>query len=173
MTRRILNTTLALILQGDKVLLGEKKRGFAAGTFNGIGGKQDPGETIDEAMVRETQEEIGVTPTNYKKVGNIDFINLVYKGENVDIKLHIYTCGGYVGEIKETGEMIPQWFNIKDVPYDKMLPDDTSWFPLVLEGKKIKGTISYGETPADTVRKISIIKSAATLAVAEEKENVM
>lgn len=157
MEKRKLNTTLALILNGNKVLLGEKKRGFAQGTFNGIGGKQDPGETIDEAMVRETQEEIGVTPTGYKKVGNIDFINILYKGERVDIHLHIYTCKGFVGKIEETDEMIPQWFEIDKVPYDKMLPDDAFWFPLVLDGKEIQGTITYGESPADTTRKITVL----------------
>lgn len=40
---KVLNTTLVLIRKDNKVLLAEKKRGFAKGTYNGIGGKQDPG----------------------------------------------------------------------------------------------------------------------------------
>ena len=56
---RTLNTTLTVFFKDNKVLLGEKKRGFAKGTLNGIGGKQDMGETIEQAMVRECQEEIG------------------------------------------------------------------------------------------------------------------
>ena len=70
---RTINTTLVLIFKDNKVLLGEKKRGFAKGTLNGIGGKQDPGESIDQAMVRECQEEIGVTPVDYSKIGKIHF----------------------------------------------------------------------------------------------------
>lgn len=141
--RRKLNTTLALIMDGDNVLLGQKKRGFAKGTFNGIGGKQDPGETIEQAMIRETQEEIGVTPTNPKLVGNIDFLNINYKNERVDINLSVYTCDGYNGEIQETDEMIPYWFNKNHLPFEQMLPDDTLWFGKVFDGKFIKGTIEY------------------------------
>lgn len=141
--RRQLNTTLALIMNGDNVLMGQKKRGFAKGTFNGIGGKQDPGETIEQAMIRETQEEIGVTPTNPKLVGNIDFQNINYKGERVNINLSVYLCDGYLGEIKETDEMIPYWFNKNYLPFEQMLPDDILWFPLAFEGKYFKGTITY------------------------------
>ena len=70
---RTINSTLLLIQKEGKILLGEKKRGFAKGTLNGIGGKQDFGENIDQAMVRETQEEIGVTPIDYVMVGKIAF----------------------------------------------------------------------------------------------------
>ena len=145
MERRKINTTLALILNKNKVLLGQKKRGFAQGTFNGIGGKQDPGETINEAMIRETQEEIGVTPTGSKLVGNIDFENINYKGERVDINLSIFTCDGYKGTIQETDEMIPQWFDKNKLPLDQMLPDDKLWFPFVFDEDFIKGKIVYDD----------------------------
>ena len=79
MKLKTLNTTLLLIFKDNKVLLGEKKRGFAKGTLNGIGGKQDPGETNEQAMVRETQEEIGVTPIDYRHIGEIYF-DMWYKG---------------------------------------------------------------------------------------------
>ena len=70
---KTIRTTLTLFINDDKILLGEKKRGFAKGTLNGIGGKQDPGETIEQAMIRECQEEIGATPVDYLQVGRINF----------------------------------------------------------------------------------------------------
>ena len=143
--RKQLNTTLALIMNRDNVLMGQKKRGFAQGTFNGIGGKQDPGETIEQAMIRETQEEIGVTPTNPTLVGNIDFENINYKGEHVNINLSVYICDGYKGEIQETDEMIPYWFDKNHLPYEQMLPDDVLWFPMVFENGFIKGKITYDD----------------------------
>ena len=139
---RKINTTLVLLLKDDKVLLGEKKRGFAKGTLNGIGGKQDPGESIDEAMIRETQEEIGVTPIDYSKIGNIHF-NLWYKGEHVDMYLSIYTCTKFSGQIQETEEMIPNWYNLDSIPYERMLADDLLWFPMALEGKKFVGDVKF------------------------------
>lgn len=35
--------------------------------------------------------------------------------------------------------MRPQWFDSKDIPYDKMWLDDKYWMPLLLEGKLFKG----------------------------------
>lgn len=45
-----------------QVLLGEKKRGFGMGKWNGFGGKVDPGDaSIVAAAAREIQEEANVT----------------------------------------------------------------------------------------------------------------
>ncbi|MEJ0073651.1 MAG: NUDIX domain-containing protein [Candidatus Saccharibacteria bacterium] len=65
-------TTLLLLRRNDEVLLAMKKRGFGAGRWNGVGGKLDPGETVEQALVRECQEEIGVTPTEYHRVAEHD-----------------------------------------------------------------------------------------------------
>ena len=56
--------TLCFILKNDQILLIRKKRGIGKGKINGPGGKVDPGETFLEAAVRETREEVGVTPVN-------------------------------------------------------------------------------------------------------------
>jgi hypothetical protein len=39
---------LVLVEEGDRVLLGRKKRGFGEGYYNGFGGKVESGETITE-----------------------------------------------------------------------------------------------------------------------------
>lgn len=137
---KTIRATLALFIDGNKLLLGEKKRGFAKGTLNGIGGKQDPGETIDEAMIRECEEEIGVTPTEFEHVGKIDF-DLWYKGEHSNMEMYIYKCYKFNGDIKETEEILPSWYDITKIPFDKMLPDDLLWLPQVLEGHKIIGKV--------------------------------
>ena len=141
---RRINTTLVLLRKDNKVLLGEKKRGFAKGTLNGIGGKQDPGETIEEAMVRETQEEIGATPTRYNLVGKIHF-DVWYKGERVNMYLNIYNCDEFVGEIKETEEMIPNWFDIDKIPFERMLQDDLLWMPYALKNQRFVGDVKFDE----------------------------
>ena len=55
-----LQTTLLFLLKDKQILLAEKKRGFGVGKYNGIGGKLEPGETLTQTMIRETQEEIVV-----------------------------------------------------------------------------------------------------------------
>lgn len=138
---KTIKTTLALFVDGNKILLGEKKRGFAKGTLNGIGGKQDPGETIDEAMIRECEEEIGATPTNFEQVGKIYF-DLWYKGEHANMEMFIYKCYDFAGNIVETEEILPAWFDIDKIPFDKMLEDDLLWLPDVLKGNKIVGNVT-------------------------------
>ena len=141
---RTLNTTLVLLKKDNKILLGEKKRGFAKGTLNGIGGKQDPGETIDQAMIRECQEEIGATPVDYSLLGKIDF-DVWHKGEHVNMPLYIYTCTKYTGNIHETEEMIPAWYDVNNMPFEKMLADDLLWYPYVFKNQKFTGKVKFDQ----------------------------
>ena len=60
-------TTLLIIKKENKILLARKKRGFGLGKWNGIGGKIEENETPEEAMIRETEEEIFATPIDLKK----------------------------------------------------------------------------------------------------------
>ena len=57
-----IRATLMFILEGEEILLIRKLRGIGAGKVNGPGGKIDPGESPLEAAVRETREELHVTP---------------------------------------------------------------------------------------------------------------
>ena len=127
-----LQTTLLYLLKDNQILLAMKKRGHGEGKYNGIGGKVDAGETIEQAMVRETQEEIGVTPLKYQKRGQIVF-DSYYKGEPALINVHIYTATEFNGEPQETEEMRPFWHEINQIPYDKMFQTDKIWLPQMLE----------------------------------------
>ena len=139
-----LQTTLLLIIKDNRILLARKKRGFGEGKINGIGGKMQPGETIDETMIRETIEEIGVVPKQYEKVGLITFDELL-NGERVFNDMHIYVAGDFDGEIAESDEMCPEWYDLDKIPFDKMFDDDKLWYPLLLAGKKFKGQAVFGE----------------------------
>lgn len=137
--------TLLFLRRGDEILLAMKKRGLGEGNFNGVGGKVDPGESVEQTMVREAQEEIGVTPLNFTKIAENDFL---YKKEGVVVKrmyTHIYICDKWKDEPIETEEMAPQWFTVADIPYDKMWPDDTHWLPEVLAGNKVFGVFTFDE----------------------------
>ena len=68
-------STICLLIKDDEILLAMKKRGFGAGRWNGVGGKVEPGESIEEGAIREMEEEIGVTASieNLERVGEIKF----------------------------------------------------------------------------------------------------
>lgn len=58
--------TRAIILVDGKVLLGRRARGSGANQYALVGGKPEAGETLEETVVREVQEEIGVLFKNVK-----------------------------------------------------------------------------------------------------------
>ena len=140
----MLETTLCLLKKDNKILLAMKKRGFGEGKYNGVGGKIESVETPEEAMIRETEEEILVTPTKYEKVGIIEFDEF-YKGKKEKVMFHLYIASKWQGEPTESEEMKPEWFDIKNIPYDRMFPDDKYWLPLILEGKKIRAYFDFDE----------------------------
>ncbi|XP_078521102.1 oxidized purine nucleoside triphosphate hydrolase [Lissotriton helveticus] len=128
--------TLVLVVQPKQVLLGMKKRGFGVGRWNGFGGKVQKGETIEEAAKRELLEESGLTVDELHKIGNIKF-EFVGSTELMDV--HIFRADNYSGEPTESEEMRPQWFELEDIPFVQMWPDDVYWFPIMLQKKKFLG----------------------------------
>lgn len=137
--------TLCIIHQPSKVLLGLKKRGFTMGVWNGFGGKVQSSETIDECVKREVFEEAGVEIEDPVKVGIIEF---EFQNSREILEVHIYRAEKFSGEPAESDEMKPKWFQINEIPFDKMWSCDKLWLPLLLSGKKFKGKF-FLDRPAD------------------------
>lgn len=128
--------TLVLVLQPQRILLGMKKRGFGAGRWNGFGGKVQEGETIEDGAKRELQEESGLTVDALHKVGRIVF---EFVGDPELMDVHIFHTDSIQGTPVESDEMRPQWFHLDQIPFGDMWPDDSYWFPLLLQKKKFQG----------------------------------
>ncbi len=141
---KTIDTTLLLVIKNGKILLAQKKRGFGQGKFNGVGGKAEIGETIEETMLRETKEEIGIVPTVFKKQGEILFDEYM-KGERSFVNMTIYVASEFEGELIESDEMKPQWFDLDKVPFENMFPDDKLWLPHILNGKFVRGNLVLDE----------------------------
>ena len=154
-------TTLLFLVQKDNgtvtdICLAMKKRGFGMGRFNGVGGKLDEDETIEQAVIRETQEEIGVTPLQYKKIAEIDFQFRDQPDWNQNC--HVYFCDSWEGEPTESEEMKPEWYRVDQIPFDSMWPDDIYWLPQVLVGKLVRAVFTFA--PGDIIldQKIDIVE---------------
>lgn len=159
-----METTLCLLKKENSILLAMKKRGFGAGKYNGVGGKIEKNETPEQAMIRETQEEISVTPIKYEKVGTMNF-DEYYKGNKENITFHLYLVYEWEGAPKESEEMNPKWFDISEIPYDQMLPDDKYWLPLILEGKKLKAYFEFDEEWNLLSKKIEDLNKNVTVVI--------
>ncbi len=113
------------------------------GRWNGFGGKLREGESIQEAVSRELQEESGLQAVSLEEMGILLF-------EQQDIgalhEMHIFLCKDFQGSPIETEEMRPQWFSIDEIPYEDMWLDDRYWLPLFLQGEKFFGKFVFKDT---------------------------
>ena len=127
--------TLVYVIQGDRILLIRKKRGFGEGYFNGPGGKVHVGETLEQGARREFREELCAEPGPLVWRGLLEF----YNNDSLEMLVHVFVTDSYSGELCESDEAEPHWFKIDEIPYDSMWADDRYWLPLLLSGHRILG----------------------------------
>lgn len=143
-THQDIRRTLLFFVKDGQILLAMKKRGFGAGKWNGVGGKIEAGESIEEALVRECQEEIGVTPKTWRRVAELDFQEF-HNGQPTHIYCHVYLADDWQGEPSESEEMSPAWFDIEDIPFNEMWDDDKYWLKRVLKGEILQASFVLNE----------------------------
>lgn len=134
------------MVEGKKVILAMKKRGFGEGLWNGSGGKVHAGESIQIAVRREAFEELGIHITETELVALLHFYfpeDPVKRDWNQDV--HVFIVRGWLGEPKESEEMRPKWFDQDDLPFESMWADDKYWLPRALAGERIEGWFSFDE----------------------------
>ncbi|KAG1904039.1 NUDIX hydrolase domain-like protein [Suillus fuscotomentosus] len=141
--------TNAFIIQGDKILLGLKKRGFGINKYNGFGGKVEPGETLAEAAMRELKEEAGIDAP-LEHAGSLLFVT---NAVGWAFQIEIFSARSYSGTPTESDEMQPKWFSFESpatsdadailppIPYEMMWDGDAHWLPLLVQGRKFVGRI--------------------------------
>jgi 8-oxo-dGTP pyrophosphatase MutT (NUDIX family) len=63
----------AIFFRDGRVLLGRRSpaKRFYPERWDLIGGHMEPGETAEQALVRECREEFGVTPTRFAPLGHM------------------------------------------------------------------------------------------------------
>lgn len=149
-------TNLGLMRKGDKILLAKKKRGHGAGFWNGYGGKLQPGETVEEALVREIKEEAGVLALLNEKRGVLTF---EFSDSDKDNEMHVYEVLDFEGEPSESEEMAPQWFHISEIPFEEMWPSDLHWLAYFLNGKSFKGRFVFDGNNQILKKEISEVES--------------
>ena len=93
----IARTVGALFIGRDgKILLGLRapwKKAWPC-HWDTVGGRVETGESLDDALVREVQEEVGVTPTQFRLIATVKERRPEIYGEALH---HIYAVTGWQG----------------------------------------------------------------------------
>lgn len=158
--------TLCLLVKGNPithVLLGYKKVGFGEGKYGGFGGKIEAHESIAAATIRELKEEAGIIASAEQLAyrGWLDFVFPALPSWNLQV--HVYVTHTWNGEPRESVEMIPIWFQVESIPYQKMWQDSKFWLPLVLWDWHIQAHFSYcADNETVSKAKISVLDNNLT-----------
>lgn len=138
--KKLFTAVFVFDVDKQRLLLGLKKRGFGSGKWDGFGGKVEANESIENAAIRELNEECGLSvkavtlpSSNGLKFAGINYIKFI--GSPIVFENHIFKIDYSMteGVVTESDEMKPQWFDYADIPYDQMWNDERHWFPSLLK----------------------------------------
>lgn len=133
------DATLLFIVEPERILLIEKKRGLGAGKVNAPGGRIEPGEQPIDAAVRELREELGVGARGVVKHGELSFHFL----DGYTLHCHVFRADACEGEPVETDEAAPLWTPLDRIPWSRMWADDALWVPRLLAGETFEGRFIF------------------------------
>ncbi len=125
-------TTLCYIERDGSYLMmhrTKKEKDINKDKWIGIGGHFEYGESPDECLLREVDEETGLILTSYTARGVITFIY----GENVVEYMHLYTADGFTGEIHDCDEGELVWVKKEKVMELPIWEGDKIFFRLLNE----------------------------------------
>jgi mutator protein MutT len=117
---KIIEVGCAVIQNEGKILIAQRKTGsYYGGYWEFPGGKQEPGETIEQCLVREVREELGV---------EIEPLRLLRKTSHTyperEVLLHFYLCRLVSGQPSKIDCEDFCWIEPKDSGEFQFLPAD-------------------------------------------------
>jgi 8-oxo-dGTP diphosphatase len=93
-SRVTLEVVAGIIWRDGRYLAVERPKGARmAGWWEFPGGKIEPGESGGQALVRELQEELGITPTVFDHWRDLD-----HRYDEFSVNLHFFNVTEYIGE---------------------------------------------------------------------------
>lgn len=116
----ITEVVAALIWEGDKFLICQRPAHKARGLlWEFVGGKIEAGETPEIALIRECQEELGITLS----VGDI-FMEVTHQYPDLTVHLTLFhaTIAQGVPQHLEHNDL--QWILVEDIPKYTFCPAD-------------------------------------------------
>lgn len=127
----LLVSACALVDTDGRILLAQRPEGKnLAGLWEFPGGKVEPGETPEETLVRELQEELGIT-TRVACLAPLTFASHTY--DDFHLLMPLYVCRRFEGIATGREGQALKWVrpaNLRDYP---MPPADEPLIPFLLD----------------------------------------
>ena len=116
----MIEVVAALIWDGGRFLVCQRPENKARGLlWEYVGGKVEPGETKQEALIRECREELGVTIT----VGDM-FMDVVHEYPDITVHLTLYHAKITEGTIQLLEHNAVAWITPDEIPDYSFCPAD-------------------------------------------------
>lgn len=129
---RIREVVAALILRNHEVLICQRKAGSAMGLqWEFPGGKVEPGETPEQALRRELDEELGIQANIGGRIAEIEHH---YRNGGA-IHLNFFTVHNFEGEIQNRIFEDTRWAKLRDLPAFNFLAADKKFVRDLANGK--------------------------------------
>ena len=110
----------ALILQGDKFMICQRLEHKARGLlWEFVGGKVEPGETKEQALIRECQEELAVTLS----VADV-FMDIVHEYPDITVHLTLFNAIIVEGVPQRIEHNNIKWIMPVEIPQYNFCPAD-------------------------------------------------
>lgn len=126
---KITEVVAALIWDGDKFMVCQRPAHKARGMlWEFVGGKVEPGETKQQALVRECQEELAVTLS----VGE-EFINVVHEYPDITVHLTLFHATIAEGTPQKLEHNDIRWITVNEIPNYEFCPADVEILNKIIE----------------------------------------
>ena len=119
----------ALIWDQDKFMICQRPAHKARGLlWEFVGGKTEPGESMDDALIRECQEELDITVA----VGDI-FTQVIHEYPDIHIRLTLFNCTIADGTPKLLEHHDLKWITPAQIPQFDFCPADEDILKMIQE----------------------------------------
>ncbi|MBQ9309779.1 MAG: (deoxy)nucleoside triphosphate pyrophosphohydrolase [Bacteroidales bacterium] len=118
----------AIIREGDKIFATQRGYGEFKDWWEFLGGKMEPGETPEEALVREIREELDAEIRIDKFLYTVD-----WDYPKFHLTMHCYMCSLSGGSFHLNEHEAARWLGKEEIHSVNWLPADDILLPLIVE----------------------------------------
>lgn len=124
-------TNMCMLRRADGKVLVQNRRDPNWGGLTFPGGHVEPGESMVDSVVREMQEETGLTVRNPRLIGTKSWMQKDGSGRYLVL---LYTATEYEGELHSSEEGDVRWMTLDEMRAGQMVDGMELYFRVYLDG---------------------------------------